>query len=132
GTYTKKSNEDFNSILTGIMQPKGDVHFHFGNLLTKEDLMPYQNLSNSKFNKQVAELIDYQICRNYKLTCNNYIAHDIRSKSNRYATFYTLEEKERFKLRMQQLATFECEDRHTLMEIFLGIYANPVDAKHRY
>ena len=127
--YEKKPDEDLNSIITGVMQQKGDVHIHIGKPLSEDDLSHYASLPNNKFNRQVASLIDKQIIANYKLCCNNYIAHDIRSKSNQYADKYTPDEKELFLQHLQKLDEYDVSDKNVLTDIFLGIYANPVDAK---
>jgi hypothetical protein len=126
--YVKKPGEDLNSILTGIMQPKGDVHISVGTPLSESDLAPFAGLPNNKFNMQVASLIDNQIYQRYQLTCNNYIAHDIRSQSEQYAQYYTKEEKELFVQHYNEALAFEVEDVKALGNIFLGIYANPVDS----
>jgi hypothetical protein len=126
GAYTKKPDEDLQSILAGILQPKGDVHIAVGSPLQEADLEPLRGCPNNKFNKQVAALIDEQIRRNCRLSCNNYIAHDLRSQSEHYAAHYTPEEKEAFLTHFRQSLHPEVEDPALLSEIFLGIYANPV------
>ena len=127
--YVKKPGEDLNSILTGITQHKGNVHISVGKPLTEDDLAPLTGLPNNKFNMQAAALIDNQIYRNYKLTCNNYIAHDLRSQSEQYASKYSAEEKQLFIQRYNEAIDFGVENRETLGNIFLGIYANPVDSQ---
>ncbi|GHT01849.1 glycerol acyltransferase [Bacteroidia bacterium] len=125
--YVKKPGEDLNSILTGILQSKGDVHISVGTPLSESDLAPFAGLPNNKFNMQVASLIDNQIHKRYKLTCNNYIAHDIRAQNEQYASNYAEEEKKLFVQRYNKVLATEVEDKQTLGNIFLGIYANPVD-----
>ncbi|GHV72346.1 glycerol acyltransferase [Bacteroidia bacterium] len=129
--YVKKPGEDLNSILTGIMQPKGDVHISIGTPLSESDLTPFEGLPNTKFNMQVASLIDNQINKHYKLTCNNYIAHDMRSKSTHYAQYYTEKEKQLFLQHCNKALASDVEDKQTFANIFLGIYANPVDANFK-
>ena len=126
--YVKKPGEDLNSILTGITQHKGNVHISVGKPLSEEDLAQLNGLPNNKFNMQVAALIDNQIYRHYKLTCNNYIAHDLRSQSKQYASEYTEKEKQQFVQRYNEVMDFDVENKKTLGDIFLGIYANPVDS----
>jgi 1-acyl-sn-glycerol-3-phosphate acyltransferase len=126
--YVKKPGEDFNSILTGVTQPKGDVHISVGTPLSESDLAPLAGLPNNKFSMQVASLIDNQIYKRYKLTCNNYIAHDLRSQTDRYAQNYTKEEKQLFVQHYNEILASEVEDKKTLGAVFLGIYANPVDS----
>jgi hypothetical protein len=127
GKYIKKQGEDLHSILTGITQYKGDVHISIGNPLSKNDLAAFSELPNNKFNKQAAYLIDSHINKNYKLTCNNYIAHDIRANTYQYAKNYTEEEKNEFIKHYNEILALNVDDKEYLSEIFLGIYANPVD-----
>ncbi|MDR0687127.1 MAG: acyltransferase [Prevotellaceae bacterium] len=129
GAYAKKPGEDLNSILTGINQPKGEVHISVCSPLSEADLAPLSGLPNNKFNKQVAALIDNRARRSYKLSCNSYIAHDIRSQSSRHAARYTQEEKDEFTRRYSKAIAADVEDKQMLSDIFLGIYANPVDSK---
>ncbi|MGN1221059.1 MAG: acyltransferase, partial [Candidatus Cryptobacteroides sp.] len=53
GPYIKKPGEDLNSILTGILQPKGRVHFHICEPISELDMEPYNKLSSNDFNKKV-------------------------------------------------------------------------------
>jgi hypothetical protein len=131
GKYVKQPGEDLHSILTGVMQPKGDVHLHVGIPLPESDFEPLAGLPNNLFNKQTALLIDKQIVQNYRLTCNNYIAQDIRSQKEQYASCYTPEEKEKFIQYYQRVLDSEVEDKKALADIFLGIYANPVLNKNK-
>jgi hypothetical protein len=125
--YVKQPGEDLNSILTGVTQPKGDVHIHVGVPLSESDLEPLAGLPNNLFNKQAALLIDKQIGQNYRLTCNNYIAQDIRSQKEQYASYYTQEEKEAFMQHYKRVLDSEVDDKKALADIFLGIYANPLE-----
>ena len=124
--YVKQPGEDLNSILTGIMQPKGQVHLSFGKPLTGDDLV-YDNKTPNEFYKYIATLIDKQIYANYKLFNNNYIAHDLRSGKNTYTSYYTPTEKETFLARCRYMLEQIEGDKDTLMTFFLSIYANPVD-----
>jgi hypothetical protein len=129
--YVKQPGEDMNSILTGILQPKGDVHIAVGTLLTEDILASFDGTSNSRFCKQVAAWISSQIVANYRLTCNNYIAHDLRSGCNRYAAHYTQAERDNFIAHCSAPDAFPAADQNALHDILLGIYANPVDAKRQ-
>ncbi|MDR2691743.1 MAG: 1-acyl-sn-glycerol-3-phosphate acyltransferase [Dysgonamonadaceae bacterium] len=127
GKYVKQPGEDLHSILTGIMQAKGAVHISIGTPLTENDLSPLAGLPDNKFNKQAALLIDKQIISGYRLSCNNYIAHDLRSGSNQYTQHYTEEEKKTFFNRYRQWLSSYLVDKQLLGSLFLDIYANPVN-----
>lgn len=127
--YIKKPGEDLNSILTGIVQPKGRVHIEFCPQVTIDELSAYSECTNNEYHKKVAELMDSRINAAYKLTPNNYIAHDIRYGQNKYADKYTREEYNAFIERMQLLDNYEVDETDVLKDIFLGIYSNPIDNK---
>lgn len=125
--YVKKPGEDLNSILTGIIQPKGRVHFSFCQQITESDLLPYDNLTTSEYHYTVARLLDRRINAAYRLRPNNYIAHDLRYGQQRYGQYYTEAERQAFVSHMQQLQQFDIAEPDVLRDIFLGIYANPVE-----
>lgn len=130
GTYVKKPGEDLNSILTGLWQPKGEVHIAICPPLSEAEFAPLSGLPHSKLNRKVAALIDNRIRSCYRLTPNSYIAHDIRSKTSRYAEQYTQAEKDDFTRHYRKaLSDNDVEDKEMFGDIFLGIYANPVDSK---
>lgn len=131
--YFKKPGEDLNSILTGIMMPKGRVHIEIGEMITREELSRFARYTASDYNRHIASLIDQRICSAYKLSPNNYIAHDLRYGNNDYADHYTEEQKDAFLQHMLTLQPYqETCDMDTLCDIFLGIYSNPVDSKVKY
>ncbi len=128
GPYVKKPGEDLNSILTGILQPKGRVHLSFCESISEEDLKDFSHLPHNAFCKETASVIDRRICSSYLLSPNNYIAHDIRDGNSRYEKSYTEFEKERFKDHLDELLKNHT-DRETIRKLLLDIYANPVDSK---
>lgn len=133
GPYIKKPGEDLNSILTGIVQPKGHVHIHFCDVVTEADLMQFDSCTSSDFNRNVATLLDQRICSNYQLSPNNYIAHDMLHRNQKFIDRYTIDQKQQFLDYMQQFRKYENDcDIEQLVEIFLGIYANPVDSYNEF
>jgi hypothetical protein len=129
GHYEKKQGEDLNSILTGIMQPKGHVHFHICPRVTEADLMALNDSPSAEFYKRVAELMDSRINPHFYLHPNNYIAHDLRSGTTTYAEYYTAEQKDAFMKYMDWMNDYPNFDHSELEQIFLGIYANPVEVQ---
>ena len=126
--YVKKPGEDLNSILTGILQPKGRVHFELTEPLTAEELSAFESMTNNEYHKEVARLIDKKINKAYRLWPNNYIAHDLLYGNTRYRSMYTDEDYNAFIAHMAVVERYEdtC-DIEQLKELFLGIYANPVE-----
>ena len=131
GHYEKKPGEDLNSILTGIMQPKGRVHSHICPKVTEEDLKALDDCPSGEFYRRVASLMDSRINPHFRLWPNNYIAHDLRSGTEAYATHYTKEEKASFIRYMDWMNDHPDLNRSELEAIFLGIYANPIDVNTR-
>lgn len=130
--YTKKPGEDLNSIVTGIMAPKGHVHFHVCKPLSREDYLRYDGLTSSAFNREIASLIDRRIYEGYCLYPNNYIAHDIRYGQKVHVHRYTAEQKAAFKEHMAKLLKYDSYDLETLRDLLLAIYSNPVDNCLKY
>lgn len=129
GPYIKKPGEDLNSILTGILQPKGRVHFHICEPISELDMEPYNSLSSNDFNKKVASLVNQRICSTYKLWPNNYIAYDMLRGSSDYASEYDESSKAEFLEHLSALDRYENEcNVEELKQIMLGIYASPVDS----
>ena len=67
GSFTKNEQTDIHSIVTGMIGFKGHVHVGFGSELG----------INSDEPELIAELIDEQILRNYRLSDANYIAAEM-------------------------------------------------------
>jgi len=131
GKYVKKPGEDTNSILTGIIQQKGRVVFSLGDQITEEDLLQFDNLTRSEFNKHVAGLLDERIMSQYTFFPNNYIAHDILYGQEHYRDKYTQDEYNLFLKKMERLNEFDIQNPDLLKEIYLGIYANPLNNKNK-
>lgn len=131
GPYVKKEGEDLVSILTGIRQPKGRVHFQICPPITEAELVAYAAIPSGDFNKQVARLVDRRICTRYRLWANNFIAHDLLTETSAYSEHYSREQKDAFLARLTHLeeGASAC-DLNELRTIFLGIYAHPVDSAH--
>ena len=127
--YVKKPGEDLNSILTGILQPKGRVHLELCEPISIPELMAFEGDTNVEYHKSVAQLIDRRINTAYRLFPNNYIAHDLLFGNTRYNQMYTDEQYQAFLNHMAELDQYESFDLERLREIYLGIYANPVDNK---
>ena len=133
GPYVKRPGEDIESILTGIRQQKGRIHFSICEPVMGEDLEPYAGLSSGNFNRQVAAIIDQRVCSAYRLTPNNYIAHDLLTGTQDYADRYNAKEKDAFLRHLSDLEPYRGRgDWNRFKSIFLGIYANPVDSAAQF
>ena len=130
--YVKAEGEDLKSILTGIMQPKGNIHIAFNEPVSLEEIQDASQLDKNEKFKAICTAMDRRIVAEYKLWGNNYIAYDMLNATNEYASMYTAEQKAAFEGYMAvQLSSVKLPDIDMveLKEIFLSIYANPVVGK---
>lgn len=126
GSYQKKPEEDLMSIITGITQPKGRIQMSLGRPVSHYlDQVDEKATLNEKINK-LAELIDAEVYRHYKLFPNNYIAYDMLNNINEYAGNYTVSEKESFLKYMEDETKGLTGERKIIEGIFLKLYANPL------
>lgn len=127
--YVKSKDEDLNSILTGIMQFKGNIHIEFTEPIKMKELEEAAHLDKNERFKMLAADIDKRILSTYKLWKNNYIAYDILNGKEEYADMYTLVEKQSFINYMNYKLSSVEGDIKEMEEVFLCIYANPVISK---
>ncbi len=128
--YIKEKNEDFITLLSGIIGQKKHIHIHVGNIIEQELDIIKTNCDNT--NKQIqalANVIDDSILQNYKLWPTNYIAYDVLNDTEKFKEYYTVEEKQLFLRRFEMRID---TDNVTLKEGFLAMYANPVVNKMKY
>ena len=129
--YVKAEGEDFNSIVTGIMQQKGCIHMNIGTPLTSDEIAAAALCDKNDRYQLIRHAVDQRIIDGYKLWKNNYIAYDIANQGYKYSHLYDQADVEAFVTYMQhQLDTVEPEiNREDLRRIFIDIYANPVFTK---
>lgn len=128
--YIKEKNEDFMTLMSGVMGQKKKIHIHVGDVLDKEiDQISIEHDNSNKQIQALAQVIDDSILKNYQLWSTNYIAYDILNKSNAYSHFYTESEKSLFERRLEMRI-----DKENPVELqgFLEMYANPVVNKLKY
>lgn len=128
--YIKEKNEDFITLLSGIMGQKKRIHIHVAGVLDQEIDQIKSSLDNS--NKQIqalAQVIDDAILSTYKLWPTNYIAYDLLHNTNRFSNQYTENEKMLFERRLEM--KIDCTNSKAI-ESFLAMYANPVVNKMKY
>jgi len=128
--YIKEKNEDFITLLSGIIGQKKHIHIHVGNVLDKElDEICSQFDNNNKQIQALTQALDDSILKNYKLWPTNYIAYDLLYNTTNYSNYYTEAEKSLFERRLEM----RIDDKNAQMvESFLAMYANPVVNKMKY
>ena len=129
--YVKGPDEDLNSIMTGILQQKGNIHLNIGTQLTSDEIAAAALCDKNDRYQLIRHAVDLRVIEGYKLWKNNYVAYDLLNHSFKYSEMYDISDIEKFVAYMEhQLDTVEKEiNREDLRRIFLGIYANPVVTK---
>ncbi|RZJ29778.1 MAG: 1-acyl-sn-glycerol-3-phosphate acyltransferase, partial [Flavobacterium sp.] len=128
--YKKEKNEDFITLMSGIMGQKKRIHIQVGEILNQElDVIDAEHDNLNKKVQALAQVIDDSILSSYKLWPTNYIAYDLLHKTNKYADKYTESEKSIFERRLEMRID---EDNPVAVQGFLAMYANPVINKMKY
>lgn len=129
--YIKTPGEDLNSIITGIMQYKGNIHISFCKPVSLQELTTFSKLEKNEKFKALAEGIDRAIIESYQLWKNNYIAYDLLFSSDKYTSDYSPSEKNHFLNYLRYKLSDTEGNPKEMEEIFLSIYANPVLSKEK-
>ncbi|MEY2630811.1 MAG: hypothetical protein RLZZ469_1708 [Bacteroidota bacterium] len=128
--YIKDKNEDFITLLSGIIGQKKRIHIHVGEVLTNEiDTIAGEFDNGNKQIQALAQVVDDAILQTYKLWPTNYIAYDLLFKTDQFKAFYTENEKSLFERRLEMRID---ETNPQMVEGFLAMYANPVVNKMKY
>lgn len=128
--YIKDKNEDFITLLSGIIGQKKHIHIHVGDVLDSElDVIANEYDNHNKQIQAIVQTIDDSILQSYKLWPTNYIAFDLLHKSDKFKAYYTENEKSLFERRLEMRID---ENNSQMVESFLLMYANPVVNKMKY
>ena len=128
--YIKEKNEDFITLLSGIIGQKKRIHIHVGDIVENEyEKIKIENDNNNKQIQALAQVIDDSILKSYKLWPTNFIAYDILNTTSRFAHLYDDKERQLFERRLEMRIDAENE---TMKAGFLAMYANPVVNKLKY
>lgn len=128
--YKKEKNEDFITLMSGIMGQKKRIHIHVGDVLKNEfDAIETQHDNTNKQIQALAQIIDDAVLTGYKLWPTNYIAYDLLHGTNKFADKYTESEKSIFERRLEMRID---ENNPVAVQGFLAMYANPVVNKMKY
>jgi len=128
--YIKEKNEDFMTLMSGIMGQKKRIHIHVGKVLDEElDVIKNQFENSNKQIQALAQTIDDSILQSYKLWPTNFIAYDIVNQTDMFKSYYSENEKSLFERRLE----LRIDDNNPILKAgFLAMYANPVVNKLKY
>lgn len=127
--FHKGPMDDIVSMRTGIMGFKGNIHYHCAPCIDDFLRSMPKDMSKSDTYTMIAERIDHEIHRNYRIYPVNYVALDMLKGTSDYASNYTKEDKEHFDSYVEsQLKKVDLEnpDHDYLRERILTMYANPL------
>lgn len=133
--FKKSQHDDLLSMETGLLQPKGHVHFELGKCIDSELESLSPDIEKNELLKRICGLIDCNIHLGYKIYPINYIAYDRLHKTSRFDDRYTqaqaddfLEyiEKQLDKVRLHDVSEL---DREYMREMMFVMYSNPLKNK---
>ena len=128
--YIKDKNEDFITLMRGVLGPKRRIHIHVGDIVNKElDAIKVEFDNSNKQIHALAQVIDDSILSTYRLWSTNYIAYDIVNQTNTYSHLYSENEKSLFERRLEMRID---HNNPLVLQSFLAMYANPVVNKLKY
>lgn len=129
--YVKEKNEDFMTILSGIMGTKKRIHISVGDVLDTEiDQIVAENDNANKQIQALAQVIDDSVLKNYHLWPTNFIAYDILNGTDKFSHLYKESEKSLFERRLEM--RIGNTENPVARQGFLAMYANPVVNKLKY
>lgn len=126
--WKKTRQDDVESMRTGIMGYKGQIHYHCAPCIDSFLDTLSADMPKGEVFAAVAQHIDKCIHANYRLYPNNFIALDKLNGNDVHADRYTADDKARFEQYISgQLAKIDIpgKDEQFLMTRMLEMYANP-------
>ena len=126
--FKKSRQDDLDNMKTGIFGYKGRVHYHCSAPVNTW-IDELGDLPKNEFFTAVAQRMDSEIHRHYRLYPCNYIALDLLESQTVFSDHYTSEDQQRFeKYLAGQLAKIKIpnKDEAFLRNRMLTMYANPL------
>ena len=127
-SFKKSRQDDLDNMKTGIFGYKGRVHYHCAAPINTW-IGELKDLPKKEFFAAVAERMDQEIHRHYRLYPCNYIALDILEGQSSNNSHYTEADRQRFEQYLSgQLAKISIpnKDDAFLRQCILRMYANPL------
>ena len=130
-TFEKTQDDDLRSMGEGLVRQKGRIHFGFGEVTTNLSELCLCEDSNANQIEKLADSIDKQIYRNFRLWPNNYIAEDILNNTSSNKELYTTVEYTKFCSMLDDAVSTISGDAETIRTMFLQMYVNPIINKRK-
>ena len=133
--FKKSQRDDLFSMETGLLQPKGHIHFAVSPCINDQLDLINRRQPKAVQVKEVCKIIDTCIHSRYMIYPVNYIAYDMLHDTDRFTDQYTPEQKSAFEQRItSQLAKVDIPDLSGIdtaymRQMVLTMYANPLKNK---
>ena len=127
--FKKSQADDLRNMQEGLFGFKGHVHFCTAPCIDEELRAIDRSLPKQEIFSRVAALIDRGIHANYRLYPCNYVAADLLSGTNEFASHYDEEDKRAFLTGIStaiERIDIPDKDEAFLREKLLQMYANPL------
>ncbi|MBJ2183678.1 MAG: acyltransferase [Muribaculaceae bacterium] len=129
--FHKSQRDDLFSMETGMLSPKGRVHFRLGPCINSR-LAEFPSEERGPVVREACRIIDNAIHRGYHLYPCNYIAYDEYHNTSRFGAYYTETDVNSFdayinsQLDKVDVVDVTDEERAYMRHMMLMMYANPV------
>lgn len=126
--WKKGPMDDVISMQTGIMGYKGHIHYHAAPCIDEWLRALPDDMPKTEFYTAVAQHLDHEIWRGYRLYPSNFVALDLLRGTAEHADRYTAEDHQRFEAYLDaQLKKVQLPnpDWAFLRKSVLTMYANP-------
>lgn len=133
--FKKTQRDDLFAMETGLLRPKGRVHFTVGAPIDCmiESLDP--EMDKNTLAREICNIVDCQIHSGYEIFPINYVAYDKLYHSHEFESEYTKDEACEFDRYVHEQLTkvdvpeLTAEDKDYLYQMMLTMYANPLKNK---
>lgn len=126
--FKKSQKDDLDNMRVGILGKKGRVHYQLAPCID-EWIEDYKDLPTKELLEAVAQRIDTEIHKGYRIFATNYIAADLLEDNTRFVEHYTAKECAQFEEYLQgRIALIDLPEKDVpfLRERMLTMYANPL------
>lgn len=126
--WKKSKQDDLDNMKTGILGQKGHIHYATAPCINAW-LDEYAHLEGPELFRALAQRLDREIHKNYRLFPGNFIALDLLTGVPENALQYTTAQRKDFEKYLQSridLVELPDKDEAFLRERILTMYANPV------
>lgn len=130
--FKKSQHDDLLSMETGLLQPKGRIHYHFAGCINDRLAAVAERNDKTVAYAKACEIIDRGIHANYRLFPGNLIAYDKFCDTTVYTSEYSQADVEAFtayceaQLDKVDVDGITAEEREFMHQMMLKMYANPV------